>query len=52
MAKTDNYYFESFVNGIKTSKQAAVYLHNFMENFDIANLENAVQENLRIHLHE
>ena len=44
MAKTDNYYFESFVNGIKTSKQAAVYLHNFMENFDIAKLENAVQE--------
>lgn len=44
MAKTDNYYFDTFVSGIKVSKEAAVYLLNFVENFDPDKLEMAVQE--------
>lgn len=44
MAKNDNYYFETFVKGIKVSKKAAEYLNSFLENFDTENLENAVKE--------
>ena len=44
MAKNDNYYFDAFVNGLKVSKEAAVYLENFIENFDADKLEMAVRE--------
>lgn len=44
MAKHDNYYFNTFVKEIKVSKKAAEYLNDFLENFNIKNLENAVKE--------
>jgi len=44
MAKADKFYFENFVQSTASSKEAAVYLVECLENYDPANIEQMLTQ--------